>query len=122
LDENPEIIVWSFRLANDALKIAKTGSLTKDGPSKTGNQRKNQAYSLTDDDVAEMGLNAVSATAIVQTRSQWWRGLFRLGRSGVDSLSGTLTQNVFHQRLRGSNPQFMYRLDVARYADEGNYL
>lgn len=57
----PEIIVWSFRLANDALKIAKTGSLTKDGPSKTGNQRKNQVYSVTNDDVAEMGLKAVSA-------------------------------------------------------------
>jgi hypothetical protein len=78
----PEIMVWAFRLPNDALKGSKTGSLTEEGAIKTGSQRKNQAYSLAGTDIVEMGLKAVTPEALVQTRRQWWRGLFRLGRSG----------------------------------------
>lgn len=118
----PEIMVWAFRLPNDALKGSKTGSLTEEGAIKTRSQRKNQAYSLAETDIIEMGLKAVTPEALVQTRRQWWRGLFRLGRSGVDSLSGTLTQNIFHQRLKDSSPAFMYRLDIASYGNSQNFF
>jgi hypothetical protein len=135
LSKIPQLVLWGFRFANDALRVAKGEPLVKgeDEESPTRKQKtplpieekkgKNRVYFLVWEDLLKMAKSKrVDWNKIDETRENWWKNLFRFGRSGVDSLSKTLTSEAFHAQISRENPSYLYRIDIARYVNDKNFF